>query len=92
VEGFQDVNYLQRRVKELEEKVVQLRLSRRVLMNLLERLEKEKLQYGARMERENKKLHQDNYRYARRLLYKNKRIVELEAQLDRYTSKSSANR
>jgi len=92
VEGYQDTDYLLRRVKELEEKVVQLRLSRRVLMNLLERIEKEKSQFGARIQKENQKLHQENYRYARRLLYKNRRIVELEAQLDKDSAQSSASR
>jgi len=92
VEGYEDIAYLRRRVKELEEKVMQLRLSRRVLMNLLECLEKEKAHFGARMEKENRKLHRDNYRYARRLLHKNRRIVELEAQLNRYMSQSQASR
>lgn len=91
MESYEDVVYLRRRVKELEEKVVQLRLSRRVLMNLLERLEKEKCIVGARMEKENKKLHQYNYRYAKRLLLKNKRIVELEAELNRVMSQSQVN-
>ncbi|HHW42675.1 translation initiation factor 2 [Desulfofundulus thermobenzoicus] len=76
-----DVTYLQRRVRELEEKVEQLRLSRRVLMNLIERMEKEKTTFLAQLERENKRLHRANSRYARSLLRKNLQIVELESRL-----------
>lgn len=78
---YGDVRYLRQRVQELEEKVEQLRLSRRVLMNLVEKIEKEKSTWLARMEKENRKLHIDNYRYARWLLLKNQKIVELESRL-----------
>lgn len=77
-----DIVFLQRRVRELEEKVEQLRLSRRVLMNLIEKLEKEKTNFLCRLEKENKKLLHTNYRYARWLLCKNRQIVELESRLD----------
>ena len=83
--------YLQRRVKELEEKVEQLRLSRRVLMNLIEKLEKEKTNFQNRLEKENKKLLHNNYRYARWLLCKNRQIVELESKLQDQTARNSAN-
>ena len=76
-----DAAYLQRRVQELEEKVEQLRLSRRVLMNLIEKLEREKASLTGKLEKENKKLHCANYRYARWLLRKNSQIVELEMKL-----------
>ena len=88
---FSDINYLQRRVKELEDKVEQLRLSRRVLMNLIEKLEKEKSTFLARLEKENKKLHCANYRYARWLLRKNSQIVELETRLQENIKHDSAN-
>ncbi|MBO8137463.1 MAG: translation initiation factor 2 [Desulfotomaculum sp.] len=80
------VRYLQNRVQELEGKVEQLRLSRRVLMNLIEKIEREKNELLSKLERENRKLHQSNYRYAKWLLNKNKKIVELESKL---TDKSS---
>ena len=35
-----DITYLRHRIQELEEKIEQLRLSRRVLMNLIEKLRK----------------------------------------------------
>lgn len=79
---YGDIRYLRQRVQELEEKVEQLRLSRRVLMNLIEKMEKEKTTFLSRLEKENRKLHLDNYRYAKWLLRKNQRIVELESRLE----------
>ena len=86
-----DVQHLQKRVRELEEKVEQLRLSRRVLMNLIEKLEKEKNSFLNQLEKENKKLHLANYRYARSLLCKNRQIVELESKLQSIRPRNSAN-
>lgn len=81
IEPNEYIQYLQRRVDELEEKVEQLRLSRRVLMNLIEKIEREKNGVMVKLEKENKKLHKNNYRYARTLLKKNRIIIELEAKL-----------
>ncbi|MBM7854484.1 putative RNase H-like nuclease (RuvC/YqgF family) [Desulfohalotomaculum tongense] len=80
------VRYLQSRVQELEDKVEQLRLSRRVLMNLIEKIEREKNEILSKLERENKKLHKNNYRYAKWLINKNKIIVELESKLTNESS------
>ncbi len=77
----EDIISMQNKIKELEEKVDQLRLGRRVLMNLIEKLEKEKLDLQITMEKENKKLLHANYRYAKWLLSKNRQIVELESKL-----------
>ena len=81
-----DVNYLQKRVHELEEKVEQLRLSRRVLMNLVEKLEREKLGSVNKLEIENRKLQISNCRYAKFLLRKNRQIMDLMVQLEKNTS------
>lgn len=81
MEERKDFEFFRDRVLELEEKVEQLRLSRRVLMNLIEKIEKEKAGFLTRLERENRKLQQNNYRYARWLLHKNRQIVELESKL-----------
>ncbi|WP_027363755.1 hypothetical protein [Desulfotruncus alcoholivorax] len=78
-----EMEYFQRRIQELEEKVDQLRLSRRVLMNLVEKVEREKTFFLTKLEKENRKLHKDNYKYARWLLKKNKQIVELQTRLER---------
>jgi predicted RNase H-like nuclease (RuvC/YqgF family) len=76
VEDRVDITYLRRRIQELEEKIEQLRLSRRVLMNLIEKIEKDKLGFLRRLEKENRKLQLNNYRYAQWLLRKNRQIVE----------------
>jgi len=76
-----EVSFLRCRVRELEEKVEQLRLSRRVLMNLVEIIERDRANFLKRLERENRKLHMNNYRYAQRLMIKNRQIVELESRL-----------
>lgn len=80
--GNADLQYLQKRIQELEEKIEQLRLSRRVLMNLIEKIEKDKSMFVTRLEKENRKLHKDNYRYAQSLLKQNRRIVELQNRLE----------
>lgn len=80
-----DIEYFRRRIQELEEKVDQLRLSRRVLMNLVEKVEREKTFFLTKLEKENRKLHKDNYKYARWLLKKNKQIVELQTRLDSHS-------
>lgn len=71
------------RVKELEEKIENLRFSRRVLMNLIERMEKDKSDILSRLEKENKKLQKNNVRYARTLLRKNRQIIEMETKLQK---------
>jgi hypothetical protein len=92
VEERKDVEFLRDRVLELEEKVEQLRLSRRVLMNLIEKIVKDRTGFLTRLEKENRKLQQNNYRYAQRLLRKNRQIVELELKLQDDTSQNSANK
>lgn len=83
MEDKHDTYYLLRRVNELEEKIALLRISRRVLMNLLERLEKDRCLFEARLKRENKRLQRDKCKYARLLMVQNRRIVELENRLNR---------
>ncbi|MDI6709629.1 MAG: translation initiation factor 2 [Thermoanaerobacterales bacterium] len=84
-----DVRDLERRVQELEDKLLQLRLSRRVLMHLLERMEQEKTVFVQRLERENKRLHRTNLQFAQNLLQKNRQIIELESKLRVYTGRES---
>lgn len=80
---------LQKRVKELEEKIEQLRLSRRVLMNLVEKIEKERSSYLARLEKENRRLQILKNRYARSIFYKNIQIRELELRLQDHSRQDS---
>lgn len=80
----EDSSYWKKRARELEEKIEQLRLSRRVLMNLVEKLENERNNSFKRLERENRRLHSLNHRYARSLFRKNVQIKELEAKSDNH--------
>ncbi len=80
---------LERRVQELENKLLQLRLSRRVLMLLLEKLDRERSAFLERLERENKRLARSNQQYAQSLLQKNRQIIELESRLQHYARQES---
>lgn len=77
------LNMLEGRLRELEDKVENLRFSRRVLMNLIERIEKDKWDQLTKLEKENKKLQKNNSRFARTLLRKNRQIIEMETKLQK---------
>ena len=61
-------DYLVKKIEELEEKIHQLRVSRRILMNLIENIEREKNLTISQLTTENKKLKLSNARYAKNLL------------------------
>jgi len=84
-----DVGRLEQRVRELEDKLLQLRLSRRVLMLLLEKQEQEKATFLERLERENRRLMRANHQYAQNLLQKNRQIYELESRLQMISGEKS---
>ena len=65
------------RVDELEKKVEHLRVSRRVLMNLVARIEKDKAGEVLELLEENRRLKKANTRYAQTLWLKNQQIVEM---------------
>jgi len=75
------VDELRTRVRELEGKLEALRISRRVLMSLIDALEKEKSEQLAKLTSQNQRLQKNNCRYARTLMHRNSRITELEEQL-----------
>lgn len=68
-------------IQELEEKVAALRVSRRVLMNLLDNLEKEKHEQLIVLEHQNEKLHKSNCHYAQKIMIQNSRIAKLEEKI-----------
>lgn len=76
---------LKTKIEELEQRVEHLRVSRRVLMNLVEKLEHEKNNMMAKLEKENRKLQRNNAMYAQSLLTKNRRIMELEEEMQSKT-------
>ncbi|MCR6545929.1 translation initiation factor 2 [Dehalobacterium formicoaceticum] len=73
---------MKKRIEELEERIEHLRVSRRVLMNLVEKLEKERSNVLTKLEKENRKLQRSNALYAQNILSKNRRIMELEANME----------
>lgn len=80
---------LKTRIRELEEKLAQVRLSRRVLLHLLEQVEKERNLFLQSLEKENRRLQQTNARYVRSLLKKNQQIIELQSKLYGDSSQNS---
>lgn len=75
------IDELRTRVRELEDKVEALRISRRVLMTLIDSLENDKKDSMARLTDQNERLQKNNRRYARAIMCRNIRIIELENQL-----------
>lgn len=75
------VDELRARVKELENKVEALRIGRRVLMSLIETIEKEKKQHMNQLASQNERLQKNNSRYARSIMNQHTRITELEEQI-----------
>ncbi|MDD4666327.1 MAG: translation initiation factor 2, partial [Clostridia bacterium] len=61
--------------------VNQLRLSRRILMNLVEKMENEKRSLFNQLEKEKEQLKLNNQRYAKWLMQNNYRYMELQANL-----------
>ncbi len=83
-----EIKLLRDRVGELEQRVEHLRVSRRVLMNLLEKVEREKVALVRRLEKENVRLQRDNKRFARWIFSKNREIVELQDKMESSVQKA----
>jgi len=76
---IEDERLLRERVNLLQDNVTSLRLSRRVLMNLIEQLKNEHEQERRKINKEKQDLKKENAYYAKALWEKNKRICELES-------------
>lgn len=76
------------RIGELEQRVEHLRVSRRVLMNLLEKVEREKVTLIHKLEKENIRLQRDNTRFAKWIFSKNREIVKLQEKIEEYREKA----
>lgn len=72
---------LYQRIEALEERLEQMRLSRRVLLRILEQSEEDKRNQLARLEKENTKLQKQNCYFAKSLMAKNNEIMNLSASL-----------
>ena len=82
MDTIDELKLLRIRVGELEQRVEHLRVSRRVLMNLLEKVEREKVALVHRLEKENVRLQRDNKRFAKWIFSKNREIVELQERME----------
>jgi len=82
LDAIDELKLLKVRVGELEQRVEHLRVSRRVLMNLLEKVEREKVALVHRLEKENVRLQRDNKRFAKWIFSKNREIVELHEKME----------
>ncbi|MDN5364385.1 MAG: hypothetical protein PWQ91_1447 [Eubacteriales bacterium] len=82
-EKDQKLAVLEKRVRMLEERIEHLRFSRRVLMNLVEKLEREWVRNLSRLEKENRRLQFSNKRYARMLMEKNRQLVEMKVRMEK---------
>ena len=88
MDPLEEVILLKARVGELEQRVEHLRVSRRVLMNLLEKVEREKVALVHHLEKENVRLQRDNKRFAKWIFSKNKELVELQERIESYPQKA----
>ena len=88
MDPIDEVKLLRARVGELEQRVEHLRVSRRVLMNLLEKVEREKVALVNHLEKENVRLQRDNKRFAKWIFSKNRELVELQEKIESYPQKA----
>jgi hypothetical protein len=79
LDSQEELVFYKKKVMELEKQVNQLRLSRRILMNLVERIENEKRSLFKQLEKEKQQLRLNNQRYAKGLMQNNYRYMELQA-------------
>ncbi len=73
-------NY-EERLRQLQEKVSSLRMSRRILMSLIDQIQKENEQEVQRLQKEKIRLQRSNQQYASLLLDKNRDILELKKRI-----------
>lgn len=76
------------RVGELEQRIEHLRVSRRVLMNLLEKVEREKVTLVHKLEKENVRLQRDNTKFAKWIFSKNREIMKLQEKIEENREKA----
>ncbi|AFM42104.1 hypothetical protein Desaci_3203 [Desulfosporosinus acidiphilus SJ4] len=88
MDSAEEIRLLRARIGELEQRVEHLRVSRRVLMNLLEKVEREKVALVHKLEKENVRLQRDNKRFAKWIFSKNKEIVELKERVESAVQKA----
>jgi TolA-binding protein len=86
IEDISLISELRDRIRELEDKVEALRISRRVLMNLIDTLENEKRETLSQLIHKNEKLQKNNSRYAKAIMSQNLKITKLEQQIKKFSA------
>ncbi|MEG1537134.1 MAG: translation initiation factor 2 [Clostridiales bacterium] len=76
-----DCQLYENEIRRLQENISGLRMSRRILMSLLEQSQLHQQEESAQLLRENHRLKQQASLYVDRLWEKNRRIMELEQRL-----------
>lgn len=71
------------KIRELQANIASLRMSRRILMALLESVQDEYRMENKRLADDNQRLKRNNHTFVNRLWEKNRRIRELEIELER---------
>ena len=84
--ALEELVFYKKKIVELEKQVNQLRLSRRILMNLIEKIETEKRNLFGQLEKEKQQLRLNNQRYAKWLMQNNFRFMELQANLKKQST------
>ncbi|MEG1501654.1 MAG: translation initiation factor 2 [Clostridiales bacterium] len=74
-------SHYENKIRELQDSICGLRMSRRILMSLLESLEDERREEKRHLSEESLRLQKTNSNFAHLLWEKNKRIYELESRL-----------
>ena len=78
----QEAELCRERIRELESKVADLRMGRRVLMSLLEQAQNDLETETERLQRENARLQRQVAAYARQLWVQNGRLARLQGEKD----------
>jgi len=68
---------LLQKIQHLEDRIEQLRVSRRILIQLVEKIEREKQNMLLAMEKECKYLKRQNAKYARLIMEKNRELLDV---------------
>ena len=68
-------------IRELQDNIFSLRMSRRILMSLLEQVQATQQEEIGRLLKQNASLQKQNRNYAGRLMEQNRRILALEQQI-----------
>jgi predicted RNase H-like nuclease (RuvC/YqgF family) len=75
------VLHLEERIRELESRIDKLHMNRRLLLDIIDSMEQDYQAKLMDLETKNSQLQRVNCRYARAIMARNARILELEEQL-----------